>query len=228
MTLLALRALSENGCISLGTVGKPEAMNDKHRIVYVGFGANIGNPLDTYSQAKVLLQSKLGPLYKESFMYESGALTLEGTESQTNYFNAVLAFVTALSPHDLLSVLLETERQFKRTRNEAARWAPRPIDLDVLFVGDSVIQEDGLTIPHPELHKRDFVLRPLVDIAPDLIHPLLRETIVSLESSLEARGYKRLIIRRCAGLTDQTPASVEPHCVPEDRELPQTERPLPL
>ena len=148
MILLAVRALSGNGCISLGTVGQPEAMNDKHRIVYVGFGANIGNPLDTYSQAKVLLESKLGPLCKESSMYESGALTLEGTESQTNYFNAVLAFVTALSPQDLLSVLLETERQFKRTRNEAARWAPRPIDLDVLFVGDIVVQEDGLTIPH--------------------------------------------------------------------------------
>jgi deoxyguanosine kinase len=172
-------------------------MNGERKTVYIGFGANLGDPLDTYAKARVLLEAKLGPLCKESSMYESGALTLEGTESQTNYFNAVLAFSTDLRPQSILSVLLETEAYFKRTRNEAARWAPRPIDLDILFFGDDVVNEEGLTIPHPELHKRDFVLCPLLDIAPEFIHPTLGETVASLQSSLEARGCKRLIVRRC-------------------------------
>lgn len=202
-------------------------MNGEQRIVYVGFGANIGSPLDTYAQAKVFLESRLGPVLRESAMYESGALTLEGTESQTNYFNSVLEFATALSPQVLLSVLLETEQQFKRTRNEAARWAPRPIDLDILFIGDVVVNEDGLTVPHPELHKRDFVLRPLADIAPDVMHPLFKQSVASLELSLEARGYKRLIIRRCPGPVEQAPVPVEPHCEPEDRGLLLRERPSP-
>lgn len=171
-------------------------MSGKTRTVYVGFGANLGDPLETYARAIEVLELKLGPLQAESWMYESKALTLSGTESQSNYINSVLAFETMLSPREILVVLLETELIFKRDRKDAPKWAPRPIDLDVLFVDDLVIEEPGLTIPHPELHKRDFVLCPLVDIAPNLIHPHLNETVESLESSLEHRGFQRFIIGR--------------------------------
>jgi deoxyguanosine kinase len=179
-------------------------MKTRTRAVYVGFGANVGNPLDTYARAKVILESKLGPVWKESAVYESGALTLDGSESQNNYYNSVIAFQTEFSAREVLAVLLETELLFKRDRSEAKRWAPRPIDLDILFAGDEVIEEEGLTVPHPELHKRDFVLCPLRDITPDFMHPTLEQTVETLESSLEARGYRRLIVRRfelggCAG-----------------------------
>jgi 2-amino-4-hydroxy-6-hydroxymethyldihydropteridine diphosphokinase len=173
-------------------------MKGNKRIVYVGFGANVGDPLDTYKRAKAVLETKLGPIWKESAMYESGALTLDGSESQNNYCNAVLAFQTELSAREVLTVLLETELVFKRDRSEVKRWAPRPIDLDVLFVGDEVVDEEGLSLPHPELHKRDFVLCPLLDIAPEFVHPVLGQSVQALESSLEERGYQRLILRRVA------------------------------
>lgn len=200
-------------------------MNEKRRVVYVGFGANLGDPLDTYTRAVSILESTLGPVRKESLMYESGALTLEGTASQTNYFNAVITFTTELSPHEILSVLLETEALFKRRREEATRWAPRPIDLDILFIENVVLDDERLTIPHPELHKRDFVLRPLLDVAPDFIHPTLGETVSSLESSLEVRGCKRLIVRSLRVPGRAAPESVETRCEHEDTELTMTEPP---
>ncbi len=175
---------------------EPCCMETSSRSVYVGFGANVGNPLDTYGRAKAVLESKLGPILKESAVYESGALTLDGAESQNNYCNLVLAFTTELSPREILAVLLETELVFKRDRSEAKRWAPRPIDLDLLFVGSEIVNEPGLILPHPELHKRDFVLCPLLDIAPECVHPVLGQSVRELESSLEERGYQRLILHR--------------------------------
>lgn len=192
-------------------------MSESKRVVYVGFGANVGDTLDTYQSAKVILESQLGPIWKESAMYESGALTLDGSESQNNYYNSVLAFQTELSPREVLAVLLETELVFKRDRTETKRWAPRPIDLDVLFAGDEIVDEEGLTVPHPELHKRDFVLCPLLDIAPELAHPILGETVRVLESSLEERGYQRLIFRRLVLANSAEPASGQMHCAPVGR-----------
>lgn len=178
-------------------MGQPAVMKNEQRKVFVGFGANLGDPLKTYARAKNLLEAKLGAICAESWMYESGALTLDGAESQTNYFNSVVVFQTDLHPREILLILLETEVAFNRTRDGMPRWAPRPIDLDILFVGNEIVNEPGLTIPHPELHKRDFVLCPLVDVAPDLLHPQLDATVTSLEASLELRGFKRLIVRRC-------------------------------
>jgi len=171
-------------------------MKNESKKVYIGFGANLGDPLDTYAKAKVLLQSRLGPILKESWIYESTALTLSGSASQTNYVNAALLLETDRSPREILAELLAIELLFKRDRVGLERWAPRPIDLDILFIDDEVVKESRLTVPHPELHKRDFVLCPLLDIAPNLVHPELKETIASLESSLVARGYGRFIVRR--------------------------------
>lgn len=190
------------------------SMKSNKRAVFVGFGANLGDPLHTYLRAKVLLESKIGPIWKESALYESGALTLDGAESQGNYHNAVVAFQTALSPREVLTILLETELLLNRDRSEAKRWAPRPIDLDLLFAGDEILNEEGLTLPHPELHKRDFVLCPLLDIAPDFIHPFLGQSVRDLESSLEGRGYQRLIVRRIVLENLAARESGRARCVP--------------
>jgi 2-amino-4-hydroxy-6-hydroxymethyldihydropteridine diphosphokinase len=170
-------------------------MNQSTR-VFVGFGANLGEPLETYVSAKALLQQQLGPIVSESSMYESRALTLDGSESQTNYFNSVMVFNTMLSARNILRILLDIEMAFQRKREEAIKWAPRPIDLDIIFYGDLVIFEADLVVPHPELHKRDFVLCPLLDVAESFIHPVIGETVKGLENSLDARGYSRLIVRR--------------------------------
>ena len=176
--------------------------------LYVGFGANLGDPLATYRLAKSILQHKLGDIVAESKMYESRALTLDGTPSQTDYFNAVISFDTDIAPRQVLRILLETELVFKRKRDDSVRWAPRPIDLDILFYGDSILHEEGLTVPHPELQNRDFVLCPLLDIAEEFRHPITNDTMRMLEGSLDSRGCARLIIRSFDITTEQVDASV--------------------
>ena len=96
-----------------------------------------------------------------------------GVTDQPRFLNGVAALETELAPRELLDVLLAVERRLGRERRE--RWGPRTIDLDLLLYGDEVIDEDGLTIPHPRLHERRFVLEPLADLAPKLVVPGLRQ-----------------------------------------------------
>jgi 2-amino-4-hydroxy-6-hydroxymethyldihydropteridine diphosphokinase len=106
-----------------------------------------------------------------------------GFSEQPPFYNAVLRLHTALSPHDLLEQLLRIETDvFVRTRTE--RWGPRRIDLDLLLHGDTIITDDRLTVPHPRMSERLFVLRPLCDIAPDLVHPLEGKSITELLAAL--------------------------------------------
>lgn len=169
-------------------------MSNHHQIAYIAFGANLGDPPSTLAAALPLLKEHgLGELLACSSLYQTKALTLDGS-TQPNYVNAVFAFQTTLSPLHALQVLLKVERALGRSRDNEARWTPRAIDLDLLFVGDSIHQDGDLTLPHPELHKRDFVLVPLREIAPSFIHPVLRESIETLESTLQPRGFARFVL----------------------------------
>lgn len=103
-----------------------------------------------------------------------------GPVEQGAYLNAAALLETSLSARDLLDRLLSVELQRGRDRGREQRWGPRTLDLDLLLYGDRVIDEPGLSVPHPRLHERLFVLHPLAKIAPDLVVPGLGKTIAGL------------------------------------------------
>lgn len=96
-----------------------------------------------------------------------------GAAAGGDYLNAVVLVETELRPRELLDRLLEIERAYGRVRVAGERWGARTLDLDLLFVGDAVVNEPGLVLPHPRLHQRAFVLRPLAEVAAEWVHPRL-------------------------------------------------------
>lgn len=107
-----------------------------------------------------------------------------GPIPQGDYLNAACLIETSLSPRDLLAQLHTIERSLGRDRARETRFGPRTIDLDIILFADLVITEPDLTIPHPRMHERTFVLGPLAEVAPDMRHPTLRRTVLELFQTL--------------------------------------------
>jgi len=150
---------------------------------YIALGSNLGdrelNLLRAVAEIGKLPESKVSAL---SSFYETSPV---GVTDQPPFFNAVLRLATKLSPHDLLTRLQHIENVvFRRTRS--IRWGARTIDLDLLLYGAEVINDTGLTIPHPRMAERRFVLQPLQDIAPGLIHPVLGSSVAELLAALNS------------------------------------------
>ncbi len=135
-------------------------------VAYIGLGANLG---DREANLRTAIErlAELGPLRVSSFRETDPV----GVTEQPRFVNAVAELETDLSARDLLQLLLEIERKMGRDRSREERWGPRTIDLDLLLYGDEVIDEPGLTVPHPRLAERRFVLEPLHELAPGLVLP---------------------------------------------------------
>ncbi len=135
---------------------------------YVGIGSNLDEPAVRVSEAIEALRARPElRAFAASSLWRSAPV---GTGPQPDYVNAVAGFLWPDTPAALLEVLLETERGHGRVR-DGVRWAPRRLDLDLLMVSDLVIDSPRLTLPHPRMTGRAFVLRPLAEIAPDLVVP---------------------------------------------------------
>ncbi|WP_431158899.1 2-amino-4-hydroxy-6-hydroxymethyldihydropteridine diphosphokinase [Winogradskyella poriferorum] len=151
------------------------------KTVHIALGSNKGIKLQNLQLAVDMLFDKVGAIKKLSKVYETPAMGFDGDD----FNNACLQIETDLKPKKLLKELQKIEKALGRKKTKSKGYESREIDLDILFYGNEVINEKGLSIPHPEMKNRKFVLLPLMDIAKDLEHPKLDKTITELLENCE-------------------------------------------
>jgi 2-amino-4-hydroxy-6-hydroxymethyldihydropteridine diphosphokinase len=142
-------------------------------------GSNLGDRQSFIKQAIDLIESSIAPIKKASAVYETQSW---GKADAPDYLNQVVLLETSMAPGKILEEILAIEIMLGRKREE--KWGSRTIDIDILFYGQEIINEEGLHIPHPELNKRRFTLEPLNEIAPGLVHPVLNKKISQLKTEL--------------------------------------------
>lgn len=160
--------------------------------VYIGFGSNVGDRLD-YCDRAVTLLSLLphSQVTGISLLYETEPVHDHAQPGDGWFLNGVMQLDTDLTPRSLLTVLREIERSLGR--DEDNRSGPRTIDLDILFYGSRTINEADLVVPHPRLHDRRFVLMPLNELDPLLVHPSLQRTAMQLLADTKDQSEVRLL-----------------------------------
>jgi 2-amino-4-hydroxy-6-hydroxymethyldihydropteridine diphosphokinase len=145
---------------------------------YIALGANLGDREQNLRSAITALNDTPGcNVVRVSSFLENPAVG--GPADSPPFLNAAAELRTTFDPHQLLQRLLEIEKTLGRDRRE--RWAPRTIDLDLLLFDDQIIDDPDLKVPHPLMHTRRFVLQPLAEIAPNVVHPILRTTIIAMK-----------------------------------------------
>jgi 2-amino-4-hydroxy-6-hydroxymethyldihydropteridine diphosphokinase len=152
--------------------------------IFLGLGTNLGDRTANLQAAiaglaERLVMTAVSPLYQTPPW---------GVTDQPNFLNLCLAAQTDLAPEELLTFVKNLEVALGR--QPAERWGPRLIDIDILFYANQLIETENMIIPHPRLAERAFVLRPLADIAPEFVHPLLGETIAALAKKVGDEGIR--------------------------------------
>jgi 2-amino-4-hydroxy-6-hydroxymethyldihydropteridine diphosphokinase len=157
--------------------------------VFICLGANIGNRLENLRLALRYLTRRTR-IVTVSSLYRSEAVVLPEQAPGPDFFNAVCGIDTALEPEALLAFVKDVEREIGR--RPAERWAPRPIDIDILLFGEDVVETATLRIPHPLLQERNFVLVPLAEIAPDIVHPQVQRLLADLAAEVDLSGLSHV------------------------------------
>ncbi len=148
-------------------------------ITYISIGSNLGDREENCKQAINLIEKNGIVIKKQSRMYETAPCGLKG---QPKFINMAVEVETDKKPEELLRVLKEIEKEIGRT--ETVKWGPRVIDLDIIFYNDLILKTQDLEIPHPYMHERAFVLKPLCEIAPDKKHPVIKKTVKEMLKNL--------------------------------------------
>ena len=150
-------------------------------IVYLGLGTNVGNKRRNMITATALLAERVGDILALSGFYETEPW---GFESENFFLNAAVKLKTSFSPLEVLQITQQIEKELGRTEKSNGVYHDRIIDIDILLYEDEVLQIPELTLPHPLMHERKFVMDPLAEIAPFVVHPVLNERIIDLKERL--------------------------------------------
>jgi 2-amino-4-hydroxy-6-hydroxymethyldihydropteridine diphosphokinase len=143
--------------------------------VFLLLGSNIGDKKQQLENAVKLIHKECGLVKKKSSIYETEPWKVEGQEV---YYNMAIEIETTFTPDLLLARIKRIEKELGREKRE--KWAPREIDIDILFFGRKVIKQKDLQIPHPHMHERNFAILPMMEIAPEFKHPLLHHNMEEL------------------------------------------------
>lgn len=156
--------------------------------IFLLLGTNEGDPLQNLACATENIAQLAGPVLAKSAVYRTAPW---GKQDQADFHNQAIEITSSETPERILEIILKIEMDMGRVRQE--KWGPRIIDIDLLFFGDCVINERHLTVPHPGIPVRRFVLAPLADIAPDFVHPVLKKSVRQLlEESPDTLAATRL------------------------------------
>jgi 2-amino-4-hydroxy-6-hydroxymethyldihydropteridine diphosphokinase len=148
-----------------------------HRL-FLSTGSNIGDRFSFLNRAVTLIEQSIGRVIVKSSIYETSAW---GLENQADFLNQVLEIETTLSPTECLAHCLEIEQALDRIRE--VHWGPRTIDIDLLYWNTCCMHTESLTLPHPRIAARNFVLMPLAEIAADFIDPALKQSVQQLKEA---------------------------------------------
>ncbi len=146
--------------------------------VFLALGSNMGDRLGNIKKAEAMIDRRIGRVARRSSYYETSAW---GVTNQADFINSVIMINTMLSPREILEENQKIERELGREIT-GERWGPRVVDVDILFYGKRVIRDKGLEIPHPQIPNRMFVLVPMMEIAEDFEHPILKKDMITLYS----------------------------------------------
>jgi 2-amino-4-hydroxy-6-hydroxymethyldihydropteridine diphosphokinase len=155
---------------------------------YLLLGGNIGNRAKYLKSAREQISRFIGGIEKASSIYETEPW---GFSHETPFLNQVVISITGLHPGEIMLIIRDIEKGFGRVR-EKEHYSARTIDIDILFYDDMIINREDLVIPHPRLHERRFVLVPLAEVEPDLVHPVFKKSI----SVLNAECDDKLMVRK--------------------------------
>jgi len=141
-------------------------------------GSNVGNRANHIDLAEIMISKRIGDIIDKSKVYETEAW---GKTDQDPFYNRAISVLTSRTAEALLEEIYIIESKMGRVRSE--KWGPRVIDIDIIFYGQEIINNDHLIIPHSELSNRNFVLTPLMDICPDYNHPIMDKSVTELQAA---------------------------------------------
>ena len=161
----------------------------QNNTVYIELGGNEGNRLQLISDARQFIKDEGCKILEQSSVFETPPW---GFSSNLNFYNQIIKIETKLSAVELIAILQLIETKLGRVRTDE-QYSSRTMDIDILFFNDEIINEKGLTVPHPRLHLRKFVLEPMNEIASNFVHPVFKTTINQILQNCKDNSYCKKI-----------------------------------